>query len=156
MSAFVVSKVHIDILVAVRHVVKKEHPSAKLFDNTHTDNDLGRMLWRENMLSVAHLYPDHEDMQLDEEELRRYRHEPMQATVVECIKAIHCYQYQACEHDGWETSDAKKYVDELHSSLVMLIPGYKEAPYSFGNKWAAEQGIEGVAKAKLAAGSRRR
>ncbi len=155
MSAWVVSHVHINVLVAARHFVRQAQPAAKLCEDL-IDTDLGRMLWRENMISVAHCYPDKEETQIDEAALANYQYEPMAATPVEVIKAVHCYQYQTCEHDGWAASDAKKYTDELVDDLTRLLPGYTVAPWAFGEEWAAQQGIEGVAKSKmLAAGGRR-
>jgi hypothetical protein len=49
--------------------------------------------------------------------------------VVVLIKAIHCYEYQSCEHDEWEKSKAADYCTALESMLVHELPGYDAAPW---------------------------
>lgn len=46
------------------------------------------------------------------------------------LKLAQSYSYQSCEHDGWETSDAKKWIDGLIYGLAFKIPGYDAAPWS--------------------------
>jgi len=45
------------------------------------------------------------------------------------IKLCHHYAYQACEHDGWKDSDARKLVDTIESHAVHNLPGYDAAPW---------------------------
>jgi hypothetical protein len=45
------------------------------------------------------------------------------------IKLCHHYAYQACEHDGWEASDARKLVDAIEAHAVRHLPGYDDAPW---------------------------
>jgi hypothetical protein len=52
-------------------------------------------------------------------------------SVVEQIKAVHCYVYQSCEHEGWEASDGAHYCSALLDALVHALPGYGEAPWGF-------------------------
>jgi hypothetical protein len=46
------------------------------------------------------------------------------------IKLARSYEYQACEHDGWGTSKAKRWIDNLISGLIYSLPGYDAAPWS--------------------------
>ena len=50
-------------------------------------------------------------------------------TAVECIKACHCLNYQSCEHDGWESSLAKAFLDSVESAAIRAMPGYDAAPW---------------------------
>jgi|SRR5688572_33113312 len=49
--------------------------------------------------------------------------------VIHIIKACHCYAYQACEHRGWEESEARRMVDAIVGHAVRLLPGYETAPW---------------------------
>ena len=52
-------------------------------------------------------------------------------TPVQAIKLVHCYEYQSCEHDGWETSEAHRFTTALLSSLEHSLPGYDDAPWEW-------------------------
>jgi hypothetical protein len=54
---------------------------------------------------------------------------PRQLTTVAALKALDCYEYQSCEHPGWEASEAKAFCDSLRSSLIGALPGYEEAEW---------------------------
>jgi hypothetical protein len=56
------------------------------------------------------------------------------AAVVRVAKAISCYEYQSCEHAGWETSEAKANIDRLARSLFRRLPGYEEAAWSIDSE----------------------
>ena len=49
---------------------------------------------------------------------------------VHLLKLAQCYEYQACEHDGWATSRAKKWIDNLVAGLIYKLPGYDAAPWA--------------------------
>jgi hypothetical protein len=125
MSAFLVSKKHIDALVYARGL--NQHRGGRI--DELPDNDLGRMLWRENMASLLTKY----NTPIDEAELESYHYNPVGVGArfgqdkIGLIKAIHCYQYQACEHDGWTGSKAALYCEALEQVLVRRLPGYDEA-----------------------------
>ncbi|MGA7121199.1 MAG: hypothetical protein WBY94_13930 [Polyangiaceae bacterium] len=128
MSAFLVSKRHIDALVYARSLSR--YPSANLLPKL-SDDELGRRLWRENMASLAGLYGARHGDQIDEGALAAYRYaRPAKAlSVVGLIKACHCYAYQACEHEAWAKSDARAYCDVLVDMLTHRLPGYDEAAW---------------------------
>jgi len=143
-SAFLVSKKHIDVLVAARHPAKpgaenlprpaKDAWSGTVFDHM-SDDALGQMLWDENQKSLDARYggsrPEVRESMGVGSKLPKYRfnmpHEKLSHAVV--FKAIHCYEYQSNEHEGWNSSEAKKYCEALSSSLVRTLPGYDEAPW---------------------------
>jgi len=129
MSAFLVSSNHIDVLVHARRVLR--HKTFGRIGGDTTDTELGQMLWRENMLSLAARVPT--DASVDEVALATYSataYPPGRFSIVELLKAIHCYEYQSCEHDGWDTSEARAYCRAVERELLGLLPGYESAPWA--------------------------
>ena len=136
MSAFLVDRACISAIVMVaQRAVRDGGESFNV-----TPDDLGRMLWRENMLSLGSRYGD----AVDEEALAGYRFgltsALLSASPAALIKNLHCYSYQACEHDGWEMSDAHKLCERLESWLVGKLPGYREAPWGFSDAQSEASG----------------
>lgn len=120
MSAWIVSKKHIDLLVTAAQSAKYmrvEDPTA-----------LGTLLWAENHKSVNARY--------SEESVTppyRFARFPGKVDPIVVLKSIHCYQYQACEHDGWKESEACKLMTELEGEMISALPGYDAAPWGIGN-----------------------
>jgi hypothetical protein len=50
--------------------------------------------------------------------------------VLHVLKLARSYEYQSCEHDGWDTSRAKRWIDTLIGDLIHRLPGYENAPWS--------------------------
>ncbi|ETB37543.1 hypothetical protein O974_28215, partial [Mycobacterium avium 11-0986] len=40
-----------------------------------------------------------------------------------------CYEYQACEPNDWQTTEAYAFCRELHNMLIQVLPGYDPAPW---------------------------
>jgi hypothetical protein len=126
MSAWIVSKKHIDLLVAAAGGV------GMAVDNPH---EVGQMLWHENHVSVNYRY--------GESRLTppyKFEAEPNKAIdPVAVIKQIHCLDYQSCEHEGWRTSAACQFLTDLTSKLeaklrlpadkIHALPAYNDAPW---------------------------
>ena len=146
MSAWIVSKRHIDALITVAQAGPTDrqprHPgngwSQVSFSGLHpyADQDaIGAALWLENHHSVAYRYPNDADGDLPGpraltlEWIEQYRFEPRPCTIVEAFKACDCYEYQSCEHPTWEQSASKRFIDHLRSALIKCIPGYDDAPW---------------------------
>jgi hypothetical protein len=51
-------------------------------------------------------------------------------TIPELLNAVHCYEYQACEHPGWETSEAHAFCKALERRLISKLPGYNDGPWA--------------------------
>ncbi len=168
MSAFIVSRHHIDALVAVAlfgptgvpisphtawHPVSwfdtepppgagmtwcQEHRHTAELQDAHR---IGEMLVLENVRSVNHRYPDTGTLPGPNDELAEWAtayDTPLTAlrrgrrpTAVEALKLVDCYEYQSCEHDGWRTSQARRFCDALRSRVVGFLPGYDEAPWEW-------------------------
>ena len=100
---------------------------------------VANMLWQENVKSVCARYPDEKSNELpgtitDGEEgyiitaadMAKPLHnvEPVQV-----LKSISCYEYQACEHEGWETSEAHTFCQVLRHKAINTLAGYDDAEW---------------------------
>jgi len=140
MSAFVVSKTHIDLLIAVAvNGPKGIDPFDWLgpyFRNRQVSRDydtdymseLGEMLTAENYRSVDYRYRENQNALREPYQFQE--HYGRQLTVVEALKALSCYEYQSCECDDWEKSAACDFCGALRSSLIAALPGYRQAAWA--------------------------
>lgn len=111
------------------------------FDNA---DEVGQMLWLENVASVAYRYPDttpnarpgprSEDIDAEAAEYT-YRDHRYVPTAVEALNAICCFEYQSCEHLTWRASEAYRFCDALRHALIHALPGMDTAPWG----WDAEK-----------------
>lgn len=145
MSAYVVSKDHIVYLVCAamhRRIIqtgafswyygdggnrrRKELTCADYSEAVKT----GNMLWAENIRSVGFLYstkdpfdlpgPVDESFILSEKDI----YWPDSPEPLQVIMACKCYEYQSCEHPGWNGSSSKSFIDGLKDAAVTAIPGW--------------------------------
>ena len=124
MSAFLVSKKHIDVLVYARSIPNFWN----LPEGEITDTQLGHMLWNENMLSLLSRY----GTEIDEELIRSYSYTkpiPITMPIINILKSISCYEYQSCEHKNWKRSPSYRYCRTVSEALVGHLPGYEDAPW---------------------------
>lgn len=137
MSAFVVGTKHIDYLVQAallynRGPVGSNIEWAGKRVRSGILNEVGAGLLAENIKSVAYRYGSTENLPgpvplptPDTYQLRPVAHiDPVQV-----IKAIHCYEYQSCEHDRWAGSPAWKFCRELLAATTRRLPGYDDAEW---------------------------
>lgn len=143
MSAYLVSKEQIDVLVQAGlegrgYEQLRWHHGGSLHRLTGLNADIaGRMLWEENLASIAYLYPRDGSGNrpgptgLTDDDIHNYEFAaPRRAySAVEVLKLIHNYVYQSCEHPGWERSNAKAFCEALQGKLVRQLPGYDAAPW---------------------------
>lgn len=112
MSAFIVSKNHIDTLVKSACDISNRNPDAT-----------GQILMDENYKSVNHRYGK-------DEKPPKYEYSvPDECSSVQIIKACHCYDYQACETDEYEGSEAQKIIKGIVYYESHNIPGYDKAQW---------------------------
>lgn len=154
MSAFLVSRAHVDVLVrlaisgaadaepAARRLdfparVKDESGRwrrvAPVDDLQHADlidpSEVGRILWAENAASVEHRYNEPAGNP-DEEYV--YTDPGFAPTSAEAAKALVCIEFQSCEHPGWAGSTAFGIVQVLRSAVLASLPGTDRAPWAWG------------------------
>lgn len=123
MSAYQCSNTHIATIV---------HAADRDFQFYHdgrwnkpTRQELGQMLTDENDKSVCARYREEAHGYVYTDEPTTYHDSP-----IAVLKLINGYDYQACEHDGWETSAAKAAISALRNDLIRKLPGYEDAPWS--------------------------
>ena len=132
MSAWLVSKRHIDLMVSAGIAFREIKPGEA--------TDIGAMLWDENARSVDYCYEGRypEDV----------AHEPYAFTpyAVEdpdvIFKQFRCYGYQACEHPEWEESESYRLVEAICATVAASVgsteegmydrPGWDSAPWGVG------------------------
>ncbi len=153
MSAYVVDKAHIDAMVRLGLEGPSGYhggPGGSWSDHYYVDDPsammgcrpvhvreerdrIGQMLASENIESVWHRYPDDKTIDglpgpIDKSDLMAYRYEPgKRLSIVDGLVALSGYEYQSCEHPGWKTSEAYRYVDWLRGMLIHRLPGYSES-----------------------------
>ena len=118
MSAFVVSKSHIDSLIAAAMVLRRDYLDFCKLD------EIGQMLWNENHKSVNSRYNEKTAVPV-----YHYTGRPNHLTPVEVLKAVACLEYQSCEHEGWGESQAKKWLAALSEAAISALPGYEAAAW---------------------------
>jgi hypothetical protein len=124
MSAWVVTKHHIDVLVSAaieRSLAIKLEGAGVLVPVTPANATfVGRMLLRENITSVVHRYRLCGTGEAFDylRGLVRYEFTFYPAIRPSAIaQALECYDYQACEHDTYETSAAAFFVSQMKTAL---------------------------------------
>lgn len=152
MSAFMHETVHIDALIHAGLVHARDgfgwaipgtDPARFGSLTTATATEAGRVLLRENVESMAHLY-DMKDMdnpadggtrsieylgylaQADEYEYRSNAARK-EYTPVELLQALAGYEDQAFERPEWGQSEAKALCAALRLVLIRALPGYEAA-----------------------------
>ena len=137
MSAYVVEAEHINVLLWAAHKGFRK-PLGNLtwiYDNpirVHqlTDDNLdqvGQMLVDANTASVNYCYFNHPVQEPYEYRYTRPLHTSW--SVVEVLKALQCYEYQACEPKDWQHTEAYAFCRELQNMLIQALHGYDPAPW---------------------------
>jgi hypothetical protein len=126
MSAFMLSKSHIDYMVSAGKLWGVQKDPTRWKDNSVSQsvcNEIGAMLWGENERSLQARYGDEPSG-----DASAYRHRFTTAIdAVQVIKACHCFDYQACESEDYFDTKAAKWVAALKAEAVKHIPGFSEA-----------------------------
>jgi hypothetical protein len=135
MSAFVVDQQHIDEMVSA--AIDLETRARLVPDrgyrqvNHENANDLGRMLWAENVRSVIYRYrlPGTEEAAEYESAVEAYRFTWRPVSAGRAAKRLACFEYQACECEDWQESLAYDFGSQMARALITKLPGYAEAPW---------------------------
>jgi hypothetical protein len=134
MSAWIVSKAHIDLLVlaGTPHGPDKLHyQDGDKWVEARPENrdEIGQMLVMECVASVSYRYPQ-DSVEAGElpGPVEPYYVEPYTYTTRhtvlepgEVLQLIACYEYQSCEHPGWESSAAADYCRQLFRKTAMTF-----------------------------------
>ena len=131
MSAYLVSKAHIDLLVDLALRGPRDMDKPGEWEPTETDPDqLGKMLWEQNERSVLNRYPRRESDEATKDAITNYKFvpPPYHLNLAEAVKAIHCLQYQSSESEDYEIAPAGQWANEMLQVLSYYVPGYEAAP----------------------------
>ncbi|BBX54651.1 hypothetical protein [Mycolicibacterium poriferae] len=135
MSAFIVDPEHIHVLLwAASRPTSPYGPLVWYYDNPSREGRLtddaidtvGQMLVDENAASVNYRY--------DEDDAYIYAYQRPRYTTwsgVE-IKALHCYEYQSCEHPAGAPAKPTL-LPRLERRLIGELPGYDDAPWAISS-----------------------
>ncbi len=58
--------------------------------------------------------------------------EVTRSSLIPAVNVLHslaCFEYQACESDDWESTDAYKLCEEIKRKAIRRLPGYDDAPW---------------------------
>lgn len=174
MSAYMVEKVHIDVLVRAGlnlprpqdrplrwftkptwEIAGTERGEALVRDRQalvnasrelrpETADRTGQMLVLENRRSVDHRYDETEPVELYHYEDPGFELEP-----VEVLRAVACYRYQACEHPDFGRSEAESFLTSLEHVAIKQLPGYEKAERDWTDEKAAKRRAERPAPMSL-------
>jgi hypothetical protein len=82
---------------------------------------VGALLLAENRRSVDHRYAEEEW-----EQPYLFKMLPGVPNPIAVLKALDGYEYQACEHPEWETSEAYNFCAALRRRAIRMLPGYED------------------------------
>ena len=131
MSAFIVSHAHIDALLdfACRAGVMRGAISSDL-------NEVGTKLMAANIASVCRRYSEPAEVYCLEA-LYVHGTPRRQITPVEAIKAAACFDYQACEVNGYDDTFAAKFMASIRDAAITKLPGYASAAWEITSETLA-------------------
>ena len=142
MSAWIVSKAHIDLLVSaglrVRYRPMCWYVGERRGElNNDNASAVGQMLLDECVKSVNYRYSDDQITELlgptNAYWLIPYKFDEVLSfpSIVCVLKQIDCYEYQSCEHPEWKDSEAHTFCRALRKYMIHNLPGYEEAPWGW-------------------------
>jgi hypothetical protein len=137
MSAFMVSKTHIDVVVTLAEragllsfLDAPEWPG----NGRMTPDQLGRALWAANAASVAARYPDDPVMAPDQAEIAAYTWRQVAAGPMAALKAIHCLRHQCSSISVFSQTWQDLTLRTIERAAIERLPGYREAPWSIEDR----------------------
>lgn len=160
MSAFIVTKLHVDLLLRVAAEGPRDG-AGQWFRPSWAGNGMadelafaGRVLWSENVRSVAARYPHDAAGELPGAEADSWRalgetfngylyeRPAVRLSVAEALKALDCLEYQSCECEDYRSTKAYEMLDALRGSLIHSLPGYDAAPWAWDGARAGIRATE--------------
>ena len=126
MSAFEVEDSHIRYLLRALHKYDRE-TRARSIDEWKSD---AIMLRNANHQSVYYRYEDTEPYIAEDFDLSWADLLDVPCTPIQTIKAVHCFEYQACEPPTWKGSPAYDWCERLQRLATYAMPGYEEADWA--------------------------
>jgi hypothetical protein len=128
MSAFLVSEAHIDVLIdAAKQFAGRGSDRLRWYWGNQwrelvpgeNETAVGRMLLAENARSVGHRYREAQSPAALTYTYRRSGR--LDYTIAEANKTVACYNYQTCEPDDYEKTEAFAFVQALKDALLRSV-----------------------------------
>jgi hypothetical protein len=131
MSAYMVSENHLHALVnyALQHNLDYRTPDRRVRITRDSAEEVGQLLSDENYRSVHRRYSDRAADYFGKPPAYRFKLVLALPGAVAMLKLCHCYAYQACETDDWESSIAFHIIDAIKDHAARHVPGYDAAPW---------------------------
>jgi len=153
MSCYLVEEKHVAYLVAtsvsmrlalgdggsIRWFTNGDWMNSKELRCTATNDELAEvatMLWRENVKSVNDRYND------SDEDPEAYTVNPDLFNTplsivdpVQVLKSCACFEYQACESEGWKESEACAFIEVLRKKCIDSLESFDDAQWGAPAKW---------------------
>ena len=148
MSAYIVSKAHIDAIVTfavggqrrvgtAKRMAEVAGHSKYVSSSDYTPSQIGAALWAENHTSVDYRYTETTPVPA-------YDFRPKCSgstctkptrllTPLDIIKLCQSLKYQSCEHPAWDASFAKDFLNRVISAAIAALPGYDNAFWGIDN-----------------------
>jgi hypothetical protein len=146
MSCYQVDKATIDLLVQAAMMAGRGHTDSGLswyHDDRRRElsncadytgeraNEVGQMLTDENRASVDARYNETNEPDVyTYERFATLADDPDPKAVLSCL---FCYEYQACEHPGWDASEAHMFCIALQKKMVWKLIG-DDQPWGVSDK----------------------
>lgn len=142
MSAYIVEKATIDAILTfalkgrqkfgtIKRINSDHRPGEYTVVGDYTPDQIGQALWDENVRSVNARYREQSEF-----EIYKFRavyklpgKDGRYLAPIDIIKICQCLEYQSCEHDGWQDSFAKDFLDRVVDACIRALPGYEDAPW---------------------------
>ena len=121
MSAYQVTPKHIAAIVGSTMAAPFNHAAAQHMAET---------LAQANADGIDARYPGPSPtppVVVDDAEMRRYHAKPLKPVAL--LKALTCLEYQCCEAQGWEGTEACKTISMIRAGAVVRLAGYSEAAW---------------------------
>ncbi len=91
--------------------------------------------WAEELATEAIKSVNHRHNRTDEIPSIQYRRDDwflnLPDVAVRVIKMVNYYTYFACDHPGWNDSQARHLMDAITGAALCMLPGYEEAPWGY-------------------------
>lgn len=122
MSAFLVSSDHIRLLSVWAHGKRNGIDLDAI-------NATAKTLWDANVKSLQARYEKNDDFGQAPAVCLNDASKFSRAELASVLKQCDCYDYQSCEFDGYENSEAAKIVERVRHKAICQLPGYDDAPW---------------------------
>jgi hypothetical protein len=127
MSCFICDEKHISALAGYAEVVERDYHR---LGGSRSPKQIAKILYDANVRSFAARYEGRHAEDICEFEFdARAALKGSHANSVSIIKSASCFEYQACEFEDWETSEAKKIIRAITSHAISKLPGYEQAAW---------------------------